>query len=503
MTALALRVGWISLTTSAVLLPLLLLAGPICRRYRAKSCYVLWLLLALRLLIPVEFPIPQASVTVELPAQQMVVLELPVEGEISSHTPSEGVPPVSEKESLSPAGLLSWVWAAGVVLLLAVQRIRYSTIKKQLWKYSAPLSEDKDVLEQFGVEVPVRRGDVTSPLTFGLLRPVIFLPREIPREDVPMVLRHELCHLRRGDLWYKGLFLLCGCVHWFNPLVWKLGRVAGEHLELCCDEDVVAGQDVRFRKEYGQLLLRSAAAEGTVMPATGFGGSDLKGRIMNLFTQKKRGTALVSTAVCAALMLGSLVGCEIQQPAPPVKEPVGEETVSTGLSELLEQEGGTELSQSIVVEDSLYWPVEGEYTLSALHVKRTHPITGEVSSHNGLDIVAPEGKKVQAALSGVVTESDFDKQYGNYVLVTHENGKTTLYCHLKECLVEEGDAVSREEIIGIVGRTGAATGAHLHFELRQDGEPVDPIAHYPDAELKLIMDGQKEPLPVEYPVVFN
>ncbi len=503
MTALAFRVGWISLTTSAVLLPLLLLAGPICRRYRAKSCYLLWLLLALRLLIPVEVPLPQTPVTVELPAQQMAVLELSVEGERSAAVPSEDVPVVSEKQTRSPAAVVSRIWAIGVVLLAAVQWIQYSTIKKQLWKHSAVFSEDEKVLARFGVKVPVRRGDVASPMTFGLLCPAIFLPRELPEEDVPMVLRHEVCHLRRGDLWYKGLFLLCGCVHWFNPLVWKLGRVAGAHLELCCDEDVVAGQDTRFRKEYGQLLLRSAAAVGTVMPATGLGGSDLKGRLMNLFTQKKRGTALVCAAVCAALMLGSLVGCEVQQPTPPPEESVGKEIVSTGLSDLPEQESTAEPSQSSAAEEPLYWPVEGEYLLSALHVSRTHPVTGEVSSHNGLDIVAPEGTKVQAALSGVVTEADFDKQYGNYVLIAHDNGKSTLYCHMKECLVEEGDAISREQIIGIVGRTGVATGAHLHFELRQDGEPVDPIAQYPDARLKLIMDGQKEPLPVEHPVVFN
>ena len=153
--------------------------------------------------------------------------------------------------------------------------------------------------------------------------------------------------------------------------------------------------------------------------------------------------------------------------------------------------------------EEMLWPVEGEYLLSALHGGRTHPITGEVSGHSGIDIVADEGTKVQAALSGVVTESAFDKQYGNYVLIAHENGKSTLYCHMKECLVEAGDTVSREQIIGIVGKTGAATGAHLHFELRQDGTAVDPIANYPDAKLSLLMDGQEEPVLVEWPVVFN
>ena len=508
MTALALRVVWISLSTSVVLLPLLLFAGPICRRYRAKSCYVLWLLLALRLLIPVELPLPQTPVTVEVPVVEFSVLELsqgeePVPPSAAEQTAV--VQPAAVVRNVSPAETLGLIWAGGVIVLLAAQWINYSTMRQKLWNYSERSPEDETVLTQIGGSVPVLRGDVESPMTFGLARPAIFLPRELPKEDVPMVLRHELCHLRRKDLWYKGLFLLCACIHWFNPLVWKLSGVAGAHLELCCDEDVVAGQDVCFRKEYGQLLLRSAVAGRSTVLATQFGGSDLKGRIMNLFAKKKRGAALVCAVTCAALMMSSLVGCEVRaaEKSAQSEDAVREAVVSTGLDDLLEQEGTAELSQSIVLEETLYWPVEGEYLLSALHGGRTHPITGEVGGHNGIDIVADEGTKVQAALSGVVTESDFDKQYGNYVLIAHENGKSTLYCHMKECLVEAGDTVSREQIIGIVGKTGAATGAHLHFELRQDGMSVDPIAQYPDARLELIMDGQDEPLPVEYPVVFN
>lgn len=583
MTALAGRVFWISLSTSVVLLPLLLLAGPICRRYRAKSCYVLWLLLALRLLIPVEIPLPQAPVTVEVPVVEFTVLETPqtgVELPVQNQTNPTVVQPSPVRRDISTVEILGLIWAAGVVLLLAAQWINYSTLKQKLWNNSLGNPTDQQQLAQLGAAVPVLRGDVESPLTFGLLHPAIFLPRELPQEDVPMVLRHELCHLRRRDLWYKGMLLLCACIHWFNPLVWKLGKVAGEHLELCCDEDVVAGQDIRFRKEYGQLLLRSAAAGQRAALATQFGGSDLKGRIMNLFTKKKRGAALVCAVTCAALMMGSLVGCEVSAVGNSGEPEISEQTenvagkidvkelknsivwgengeaLTFSLPELDENQswtvqisgryeakdgmsmsvhldvpeecakGGsctveveprlvdpkgngryTELvlvasvdgeeqamidlmgilteDQETVVKEPLLWPVEGEYTLSALYGDRVHPLTGQTSSHNGIDIVADGGTEVQAVQSGVVTESDFDKQYGNYVLIAHEGGTSTLYAQLKECKVEENDTVTQGQVIGTVGKTGMATGEHLHFEIYQDGARLDPVDQYGEIQLQI------------------
>ena len=180
MTALAGRVFWVSLSTSVVLLPLLLLAGPICRRYRAKSCYVLWLLLALRLLIPVEVPLPQAPVTVEVPVVEFAVLETPqtgVEFPVQTQTNPTVVQPSPVRRDISPVEILGLIWAAGVVLLLAAQWINYSTLKQKLWNNSLGNPADQQQLAQLGAAVPVLRGDVESPLTFGLLHPAIFLPR--------------------------------------------------------------------------------------------------------------------------------------------------------------------------------------------------------------------------------------------------------------------------------------------------------------------------------------
>ena len=144
-------------------------------------------------------------------------------------------------------------------------------------------------------------------MTLGLLRPVIVLPPEVPEADLPLILRHELCHIRRRDLWYKGLMLLANAVHWFNPLVWRMAGQAGRDLELYCDEAVVEGQDSGFRRRYGQVLLQASSGGVTAALTTRLGGTEMKGRIMNLFLQKKKGTALVAAVVCAALLCGGAV----------------------------------------------------------------------------------------------------------------------------------------------------------------------------------------------------
>ena len=113
MTALALRVLWVSLTTSLVLLPLLLCSGAIVRRYRAKSCYLLWLLLALRLLVPMKVPLPRAPVLVEVPA---AVLERPKElqSPAPALSPAQTAPQTRQVErSPDPVKAVALVWAVG------------------------------------------------------------------------------------------------------------------------------------------------------------------------------------------------------------------------------------------------------------------------------------------------------------------------------------------------------------------------------------------------------
>jgi len=124
-------------------------------------------------------------------------------------------------------------------------------------------------------------------------------------------------------------------------------------------------------------------------------------------------------------------------------------------------------------------PLKREYRLSSPFGYRIHPVTGKRKLHTGIDMAVPEGTPVYAAESGVVIVAQTWSGYGNTIVINHGNGLWTLYGHLKPggILVEKGQTVKRGEKIGLVGKTGTATGYHLHFEVRKNGNPVDPTPY--------------------------
>jgi murein DD-endopeptidase MepM/ murein hydrolase activator NlpD len=105
---------------------------------------------------------------------------------------------------------------------------------------------------------------------------------------------------------------------------------------------------------------------------------------------------------------------------------------------------------------------------------RIHPLYDELRYHTGIDIGAVEGSDVIAVRAGEVADVTEDETWGKHVLITHESDMQSFYAHLAEARVAKGETVSRGQVIGTVGRTGKVASAHLHFELREKGEPVDP-----------------------------
>lgn len=108
---------------------------------------------------------------------------------------------------------------------------------------------------------------------------------------------------------------------------------------------------------------------------------------------------------------------------------------------------------------------------------RTHPILGTERFHSGIDFGADYGSLIYASEQGRVIYADWYGGYGNAVIIDHGNGMTTLYGHCSDLYVKDGDAVVKGQPIAAVGSTGFSTGPHLHFELRANGEPIDPAAY--------------------------
>jgi murein DD-endopeptidase MepM/ murein hydrolase activator NlpD len=123
----------------------------------------------------------------------------------------------------------------------------------------------------------------------------------------------------------------------------------------------------------------------------------------------------------------------------------------------------------------MVYPCAGEITSNFGF--RMHPILGYMKFHAGMDFGADYGSAIFAAESGTVIFAGWYGGYGNAVILDHGGSITTLYGHTSELYVEEGQTVQRGQPIAAVGSTGLSTGPHLHFEVRENGEPVDPIAY--------------------------
>ncbi len=128
-----------------------------------------------------------------------------------------------------------------------------------------------------------------------------------------------------------------------------------------------------------------------------------------------------------------------------------------------------------VAPGSMVRPVPGAIT--SAFGPRTHPILGYVRMHTGVDFRAPYGQSIRAAASGTVVLAGSYGGYGNTVVISHGGGVSTLYAHQSSLAVRRGDTVTAGDTVGYVGSTGLSTGPHLHFEVRENGSPVNPMRY--------------------------
>ena len=322
----------IGLTVSLAALVPLILRRLMKKRYPARMVCVVWAILALRLLIPVQLTLPQAPVQV-MPRTSYVVQSdqtafrqagLPV-----TQTPARWVTG-TQAQTLSAADtgtvktvditdILLTLWLAGVIACVLWQGIGYYRLIRSLKgkSQSVERADLHTILQEqcadlvIDREIPLRVSSAADcPMLAGFIHPTLYLPDErISRTDAAFIFRHELTHYKHGDLWLKLLLLAARCLHWFNPLVHLIARFAQEDIEAACDDAVVRGHDGAYRRAYGETILRSAIAQAqkrkALVSCFGDDKKTLMRRFEGLFDKsvKKRGVALV---VMIALLVGSL-----------------------------------------------------------------------------------------------------------------------------------------------------------------------------------------------------
>lgn len=135
-------------------------------------------------------------------------------------------------------------------------------------------------------------------------------------------------------------------------------------------------------------------------------------------------------------------------------------------------------SKPVVSTGSYIWPYPQNNYVHSPFGWRIHPIFGDNRFHSGIDIGGAMGQPIVAIASGTVVTAVYSSSYGNYVVINHGNGNTSLYAHLNSMAVSVGAKVSQGQTIGYCGTTGWSTGPHLHFEITAGGTRVDPLSYY-------------------------
>jgi len=130
----------------------------------------------------------------------------------------------------------------------------------------------------------------------------------------------------------------------------------------------------------------------------------------------------------------------------------------------------------------LSWPLSGPMKVTSPYGERLHPIIGEEAFHRGVDLRARYGSPILAPADGIVLYTGTKTEYGNMLVVLHGEGIATVYGHLWKFAVHPYERVTKGQLLGYTGNTGFSTGPHLHFEVRQNGEPTNPLKWVPPIE---------------------
>ena len=273
----------------------------------------LWMIAALRLLLPFSIPLP-FNIHIGLDVFSDVVQELP-SGNIASTLPGDSPPsydigtavPSPATEHISTFEIL---WLVGVLLLAIYFSISYF---RSMRKFRMSIPDNTPYIRewltthQITRSIEARSSDlISSPLTYGILHPVILLPKKLDRNDqvaLKYVLTHEYVHIRRFDAITKILFAAVLCIHWFNPFVWVMYVLANRDMELSCDAWVIRMMGAKNRSSYALMLIKmEERRNGMSALCSHFGKNAITERIEAIMKFKK------ATAVAIALALVLVVG---------------------------------------------------------------------------------------------------------------------------------------------------------------------------------------------------
>lgn len=461
----------------------------------------LWCAAAVRLLLPITVPTHLSVwnlLHTPAAAQANGVIS-DVLTPFPSLAASSTAKPAADIAGISPMLL---VWLVCAILLAAYFVIGYTCMVRRFrGTRLAPQPSIDALLDRFRFSRDPRicvSNSRRAPLAFGVFRPTVLLPEDLPIGDAQfqLVLAHELAHIRRKDCLRKLLLTVCLCLYWWNPLVWMMVWLANRDMELACDEAVLRALGPDCRKAYALTLLDMAQRNPKSAPlCSGFAKSSAEERIRAILSFK-RIPAWVGICVSVLFVLTASVfttqaasPAAVPEPEPAVQEEIPEENVAVSVSEsellpatppiMPEQEAESEIELETQTRSEVrayIFPLEDtSVEVTNPYGWQEHPVTKQKSLHSGVDLAADYGTNVLAVADGTVLDCSYDAAYGYILTLEHENGVQTQYAHLSEFLVEFGDVVRQGQIIAKTGDSGWTTGPHLHLGVLINGETADPL----------------------------
>lgn len=278
---------------------------PLLRRAPRRAVCMLWLLVALRLLLPARLTV-ESPVSLQQPESPPIQAyqELRQQEKVYVSTPPEQRPEMAGPAAAQGFALLDQlpaIWLTGVGCMALYMAL---SLLRMRWRLRvAPRIQDN----------VYRCTDWSTPFVLGVITPRIYVPETVSEQDFPQVLAHERCHIRRWDHVWKPLAFLLLAVNWFNPVLWAAYVLLGRDMERACDEMVLKNATPAQRAAYSRALVACAAQPkmAAVCPLA-FGEVAVKERVKNVLNYKKPALWAVILLVVAAAIIGV---CLLTKPA--------------------------------------------------------------------------------------------------------------------------------------------------------------------------------------------
>ncbi len=303
-----------SLVTLAYVVMLPLLA----KRYAAKWRYIVWLVITAGWIFPFR---PRIDLSI-LPEQMTDIPVTPVQPITNAIPPLVGTVNIANAPTTIPLWqVLAAIWILGVVGVVLYHALRHNRFMKMVRRWSELVtdSETLGILDSLKSELGIKAQigvsvcpSITSPMLVGLFRTTILLPPiKITDDELSLILKHELIHFKRHDLWYKTLILAATALHWFNPVIYLMAKATAVQCEISCDALVLQDSNFQQRKQYGETIIgvvRNGVKLQTALTTNFYGGKKgMKTRISSIMdTKRKRaGVAILCLTLVGIITTGT------------------------------------------------------------------------------------------------------------------------------------------------------------------------------------------------------